>query len=98
MLSLRCNLGQILDLSATGLRVRRRWRMRPGSAWTIGLKGHAIGGPLIGRVAWCRRIGFFQYEVGVEFLDPDPAIVYRLATLAGCAGRPLLAQSFGRAA
>lgn len=86
--SLRCNLGRIVDVSATGLRLRRCWPMRKGATWSIAVKDHALGGPLVGRVTWCRRVGFFAHEVGMEFVDVQPQVAHELATVAGCAGLP----------
>lgn len=44
------------------------------------------------RVVWRERVGWFRYELGLEFLKPDAAARAALATLARTAP---LNQTFG---
>ena len=72
---LRCSIGDVIDLSASGMRVR---------AWGIrGLKANEhcdIRIRCIGRMAfvvrgeivWVKRHGFMKYEAGVHFVDVTP--------------------------
>jgi hypothetical protein len=84
--SLRSNLGQVLDVSATGMRTSKCWGMRVGTMVDVTIRRHALNGALRGRIMWSRRTGLFRHEIGVEFVEPDPNVVHRLATIAGCAG------------
>ncbi|QOJ00773.1 MAG: PilZ domain-containing protein [Phycisphaeraceae bacterium] len=65
-----CNLGQVLDLSASGARIK------------LSLSPLTVGGEVIceieapdrrvaiaAKVIWCRRVGFFRHEAGLTFLD-----------------------------
>lgn len=69
-----CSLGTVLDLSATGLRVRTG--MRPGVVvgevfWmTIG--GYSGKFQVKCQCAWVKKAGWFSHEVGIHFLEVDP--------------------------
>lgn len=68
-----CSIGEVLDLSPTGLRVS-------GSGFGInvgGLVQFTLNGPdgpvdVRGRVAWLRR-KLFWFEAGLTFVDLSPA-------------------------
>ena len=68
-----CTLGQVLDISASGMRVYTLLRPpKPGSR--VALTIDSLDGPVdVGcGVAWTRRVGMFKHEVGLEFIDlPD---------------------------
>lgn len=64
-----CNLGAVIDISASGIRVHRSgMRMfRPGKLLKIRLMSSDAVLDLRGRVAWCRSVGFCQQVFGVHF-------------------------------
>lgn len=79
----RCTLGEIRDLSATGMRVRTRLKPPPlGQPFTLTLE--SLDGPLVVacELIWVRRTGFFQREVGVTFRGLDEKTRGALARLA----------------
>lgn len=68
-----CCVGQVEDLSASGMRVKRRGRpiMEIGDELTIGVHPDA-GEPAIklhARVVWIEKSGFRQHIYGMEFAD-----------------------------
>jgi hypothetical protein len=79
-----CTLGEVLDLSATGLRLRcaRRPEKHAGDELDVELDG--VDGAFIVRVrvAWVRRIGLRRHEMGLEFISPDARTCEALAALA----------------
>ncbi len=82
-LDIDCNLGEILDVSASGMRVRTNQRPPTiGTSLTTTVKG--LDGPVEfnGVVVWTKRSGFFKFEVGVEFREPSAQMRTALARLA----------------
>ncbi|NUQ67697.1 MAG: PilZ domain-containing protein [Phycisphaerales bacterium] len=63
-----CSLGEIRDLSASGMRVRTRQKPPPLNQ-PITLTLETLDGPMVigCEVVWARRTGFFQRELGVTF-------------------------------
>ncbi|MHC5002784.1 MAG: STAS domain-containing protein [Planctomycetota bacterium] len=65
---LRSDLGEILDLSISGVRVRSRRRLtgrQPVRLWRDG-----VDLDLNGEVMWSRRLGLFAHEIGLRFIEP----------------------------
>jgi hypothetical protein len=81
--ALTCNLGQVLDISAGGMRViTKRVPRRPVN---IQLAGHALPGPLTAVTQWSKRKGFFCHEVGLKFENVTPQVAKHLTNIAcGC--------------
>jgi PilZ domain len=65
----RCSLGEVLDISAKGLRVRTRQNVPTGQIFAVTID--ALDGPVsIPCFApWRKRVGLFKYEVGICFVD-----------------------------
>ena len=78
--SLMSNLGPVLDVSASGVRILAR-RVPKGevSVQLIGLGGRF---ELRGRVIWSHRIGLRKHEIGIEFDDITPEMSRHLTRLA----------------
>jgi len=78
--SLTSNLGPVLDVSASGVRILAR-RVPKGEV-TVELIG--LGGRFEhrGRVVWSKRIGLFKHEIGIEFEDITPEMSQQLTRLA----------------
>jgi hypothetical protein len=77
-----CSLGRIIDISRGGARVLSKKRVNG-----VGLIRIKMTGGLLlvqSRVAWCRRLGFRKYEVGLEFQGVTEEISEILAQLATC--------------
>lgn len=88
----RCNmlnstLGEVLDISAAGLRVRHRGALRAGVGdcvpLTIALASSEIRVDV--RIVWMRRTGFRRQEIGMEFINLDAASRSCLSDVARCA-------------
>ena len=71
---LRCNgVGEVIDFSATGLRVQYkklpRWKVGDEVELTLeSAKESHCGSAIARRIV---KIGFRRFEVGFEFIDPD---------------------------
>jgi hypothetical protein len=78
-----CSLGEVLDISASGLRVRGRGRppLARGQAATIsvltpaGLLAVDVG------VAWARKAGWRHYEMGLTFINITPDVLEGVRSL-----------------
>lgn len=82
--SVRCSIGDVLDLSGTGLRARTRGKptVREGQRFDLSL--HILGRTVTvgARVAWVRKAGWRRYEVGVNFENVGEAAKRSLRDLA----------------
>jgi len=89
-----CNLGQVIDLSAGGVRVlsKRRLRGRVDAWFDTG------DGPKLGvktKITWCRRIGFRAYLVGLQFENLPLSTARRLLRQGSCSATPSQVTGFG---
>jgi hypothetical protein len=78
---LQCSLGQICDLSRTGMRVRTR-RLPDASLVYMQLSDGQNSLRLKAEVVWVNKLGFRKYEVGLQFLSlstQELATVSRMA-------------------
>ena len=76
-----CNLGEVLDLSTTGIRLRTRClQLHSKHQLTLTCCNFKIG-PVSARVVWTRKVGMLKYESGLEFIDLDEAASKALARL-----------------
>ncbi|HPO94093.1 MAG TPA: PilZ domain-containing protein [Phycisphaerales bacterium] len=73
---LRCDLGEVTDLSQTGMRVRTtRKPLLDSTPAEVTLKtpSHADEPvSLTARVVWAKRKGLTEHEIGFEFVDLTP--------------------------
>ena len=77
--SVFCNLGEILDISATGLRMQST-RKRRGKVM-VHLAGPIEQMVLEAEVIWSRRLGFRRYEVGLRFCEMNEATMKKLGAI-----------------
>ena len=76
------SVGQVLDLSRSGMRVVGR-RLEPGSTHVVRITCFDTAvGPIDARVVWTRKVGMFKWESGLEFLGVDDATSDALARAA----------------
>ena len=66
---LGCNLGQVMDLSGGGLRLRSTRRLA-GKKY-VELWSHSRRVRVLAEVVWAKRLGFRRYELGLQFRDVD---------------------------
>jgi hypothetical protein len=81
---LRCDLGQILDISSTGMRVAvgRRPAAEEGSVLPVVFSTPDGTVKLWTRVARCKRHDSSRRELGLEFVDPTPEQLQLLRSMA----------------
>lgn len=79
-----CTLGTVLDLSASGLRIRGSGQPRVVTGDTFTMTIQTLEGPMLApvKVAWTRRLGWRKQEIGVTFMEVGPALSRALASLA----------------
>ncbi len=63
-----CNLGTILDVSASGMRVRSRKSLAVDKSCAIRLSTSDVCVEIQAVVRWCARAGIFAHEAGLEFV------------------------------
>ncbi len=73
---LTCGLGQVLDFSASGMRVAHRGRMelKEGESICLHLQVLHISQIVQARVVHVRKSGFRRHEVGLEFIEVTPEV------------------------
>ncbi|MCH8269806.1 MAG: DnaJ domain-containing protein [Planctomycetes bacterium] len=85
-MGIACPLGQIVDLSASGMRIRTPGRpsLSKGRSEQFVLRSDRQKLTVTGCVAWVRRRSLIskQYEIGVRFTDSRPAIREALVAFA----------------
>jgi hypothetical protein len=64
-----CNFGPILDLSASGMRVKCRKPPAAGTVVEIRLMSDEYCVQISAIVRWTSRAGLFSHEAGLEFTD-----------------------------
>ncbi len=89
---LTCNLGVVIDLSASGMRVACHGRMRVQKDQALAMEVCSVRGRLAlkTRVIWTRKTGFFRYQVGLEFTEMTPALQVELREIARLAVKSLV--------
>lgn len=79
-----CTLGTVVDLSASGLRVKGsgRPKVQTGDRFTMTIQ--TLEGPMLApvQVAWSRKLAWRRHEIGVTFLEIGPALSRALTALA----------------
>ncbi len=81
---IECSIGEVQDLSASGMRVKTRYKLPDeGNVFVITLI--TPDGPLaiLSRVRWMKRCGLFMREAGLEFFDLGPRSKQVLQQMAG---------------
>jgi len=80
---IRSSLGPVVDLSASGMRVRTRCNLpKPGQKFFVTL--HALESSITIQctLQWVRRGGLFNHEAGIEFQLVPPDVRRALCDLA----------------
>lgn len=81
---LKCGLGEVMDISASGMRVMRYGRrvVKEGKVLCLTLKALERTLPVTVKVVWVKRQGFMRYSFGVEFIDMTPEQAASIASFA----------------
>lgn len=79
-----CDLGEIIDISSSGMRVscRRRPAADAGARFSVIIEGHDDKFDVSGRMVWKKKGGLFKWIIGFEFDELSPAAKKGLALLA----------------
>jgi anti-anti-sigma factor len=80
---LRCDLGEILDISASGMRLLVNRKPRGRVDLRLAHRETEVG--LTAEVVWTHRIRFREHEAGLRFVGLDAAAATKLAELMGFA-------------
>lgn len=78
---LTCNLGQVMDLSLGGMRIRCSRRRTPLGEVDIELADEVSPVSMKGDVVWSSNIGSRQREVGIRFHDMDADTIKELTRI-----------------
>ncbi len=81
---LETDLGRVVNLSASGMRVlcRQSLAARLGETVALRLGEGETGATVRGEIVWARRAGFRRHVAGVRFVELDEATRRRLTSLA----------------
>jgi hypothetical protein len=94
---LHCSLGEVIDLCASGMRIRSTRPVHiPGIGVT--LTAGEVTLKVQARIAWSRQAGRKAYEAGVEFLSLDSEQRRTLAEIARLGSTAFGAVFYGNAA
>ncbi len=79
-----CSHGHVVDLSATGMRLRCASLSghTPGQMINIKLAGYEIEISLYAEVVWSKRSGLMQHTFGVRFLNLTDEVTFKLSRIA----------------
>lgn len=79
-----CHLGQVLDISAGGMRVRTEGTpgVAKGEQCNFGVRSSRHQVSVRGQVMWMKRVGWKNYELGVRWLNATSVHVQLLLQLA----------------
>ena len=81
---LSCDLGEVLDISTNGMRVRTDGKppVKVGQLLPIRLEttGHRL--PVTGKPVRIKRRGLRTYEIGIQFLNVKPSVAAALESIA----------------
>ncbi len=75
-----CSLGQVSDISATGMRVVCRGKLNVKEDEIIPMTVHTPSGPiaLSAQAIWILKTGILRHEVGFRFIDITPKALANL--------------------
>jgi hypothetical protein len=81
---LACDLGEVVDLSGTGMRITCKGKPQIKLGLVRKIKIRCADGNLlvIGRSVWMKRRGLRRFEVGIQFVDLKPGVARALESLA----------------
>lgn len=90
-------LGEVLDLSASGMRVlvKGGCQAKVDDLLSTELEFEKIRLPIQARITWVQRVGFRRHHVGLEFVNLTPELVEGLRSLARSAVAALDPQFHG---
>jgi len=81
---LSCHLGEVVDMSAGGMRVSREGKpsVDRGAVLQIALRTSSQKVQVGARAVWIRRVSWKRWEIGLQFVGVAPAVASALVELA----------------
>jgi len=81
---LTCELGPVVDLSASGMRVRYKGEpgFTTGESLEVVLRALNERAVVKAEITWVRQVNFEDYEIGLKFLDVNPTVGEALLAVA----------------
>jgi hypothetical protein len=81
---LTCALGEVMDFSASGMKVRYRGRLQVERGQVVDMALHAAGSTqnVKARVVHIHKAGFRRHDLGLEFVEVTPEVSKGLLALA----------------
>ena len=81
---LKCALGEVVDVSAGGMRVKRDSKpfLENGAIVDVGVHSDSHKLSLKAQIRWIRRLGWKHYELGLKWLAMSPKTINALLELA----------------
>ena len=67
---LKCNLGEVLNFSKSGMRLRRK-RIPTRSNVFVKISDGERSVKVNADIVWVRKIGYRSYDLGLQFIDPS---------------------------
>ncbi len=78
---LKCNLGEVLNFSKSGMRLRRK-RIPTRSNVHVKITDGETSVKVHADIVWVRKIGYRKYDLGLQFIDlsdEEKSIIMQLA-------------------
>ncbi|MBI1369395.1 MAG: hypothetical protein GC162_12170 [Planctomycetes bacterium] len=81
---LRCPMGRVVNLSASGMRVHGRGKLavKPDQVFFVVLQSLCGETKVKSRVAWAEQVDAKHFSVGIEFVDVSPSMRTELIDIA----------------
>ena len=83
---LKCNLGEVLNFSKSGMRLRRK-RIPTRSNVHVKITDGETSVKVHADIVWVRKIGYRKYDLGLQFIDlseEEKSIITKLAMYNRC--------------
>ena len=74
-----CNLGKVLDFSASGLRLATKHHLE--GEQVVVIKAYEQSILLHGKIVWERKLGFRKFQVGIEFMNVSPQDLAKMRSM-----------------
>ncbi len=89
----RCGLGEVLDLSAAGMRVfaSRKPKLKPDRSYRLRVQSDVGECEVVAKLVWSHRLGFRKHLLGLRFVEMQEETRRQLNDLARSAPR----EAFG---
>ncbi len=68
---MECDLGEVADISASGMRVKTKGKppVKVGDRMKLGIRAAGTQSVVMAEVIWLKKQGWFRHELGLRFVD-----------------------------